>query len=138
MTNKDRMREQIMNHGLKLLRIFHWINDGIDPWEKNYTGPVELCKKLHRLESKVHRWNEDCCNGLIDNEELEDKKHEAFLKSLDNILQFRSHNIPVFINGDPRGYALKIDDDFMRENNIDLYRDMGGYGILAPDFDGNN
>jgi len=37
----------------------------------------------------------------------------------------------VFINGDPRGYALKIKDEFVRENNLTIYQDWGGYGILA-------
>jgi len=40
--------------------------------------------------------------------------------------------IPVFFNSDPRGYALKIKDDYTRD--ITIYRDWGGYGILAPDF----
>lgn len=37
-------------------------------------------------------------------------------------------------NGDARGYALKIEDNYMRENNIVLFQDWGGYGIIAPDF----
>lgn len=38
----------------------------------------------------------------------------------------------VEINLDPRGYALKINDDYMRAHNLKLYRDYGGYGIIAP------
>jgi len=30
-----------------------------------------------------------------------------------------------------RGYALKIDDEFVKGKQI--HRDMGGYGILAPE-----
>jgi hypothetical protein len=41
--------------------------------------------------------------------------------------------VPVFVNGDPRGYALKIQDEYVSENSLDIHRDMGGYGILAPD-----
>ena len=41
-------------------------------------------------------------------------------------------------NGDARGYALKIPDNYMRENNIRLFTDWGGNGILAPDFTPNN
>jgi len=40
----------------------------------------------------------------------------------------------VFINGDPRGYALKINDKYVRENQLRIYSDMGGYGIIAPEF----
>lgn len=50
--------------------------------------------------------------------------------------------VPIFINRDPRGCALKIRDDWMRDNMHDgargyaiarLERDWGGYGILAPE-----
>jgi len=41
--------------------------------------------------------------------------------------------VPVRLNRDPRGYALKIDDAWMREHNVALHRDWGGYGIIAPD-----
>lgn len=42
--------------------------------------------------------------------------------------------VPVFLNGDPRGYALKIESDWMRERlKLRLHTDWGGYGILAPD-----
>jgi hypothetical protein len=42
--------------------------------------------------------------------------------------------VPVIINRDPRGYALKIGDDWMSAHHTSrLHRDMGGYGILAPD-----
>lgn len=43
--------------------------------------------------------------------------------------------VPVFLNRDPRGYALKIDDEWMRKHDAKLYRDWGGYGIIAPDID---
>lgn len=45
--------------------------------------------------------------------------------------------VPIFINRDPRGYALKIDDEAIRElraHGKPIYSDCGGYGILAPDF----
>jgi len=45
----------------------------------------------------------------------------------------RSPLVPVFINRDPRGYALKINDDWMRATDCRLHRDWGGYGIIAPD-----
>lgn len=49
--------------------------------------------------------------------------------------------VPVFINRDPRGYALKIDDEWLRKmrdnpNTVHLAsieRDWGGYGIIAPE-----
>jgi hypothetical protein len=53
--------------------------------------------------------------------------------SLDRILNFRKQGIPVFTNGDPRGYILKIKEDYMRENQVKIERDWGGYGIIAPE-----
>ena len=41
--------------------------------------------------------------------------------------------VPIFLNLDARGYSLKIDCEWMRANRNRLYRDWGGYGILAPD-----
>ena len=45
--------------------------------------------------------------------------------------------VPVFINRDPRGYALKIDDVWMHNKQPRLFRDFGGYGILAPEITGD-
>lgn len=45
--------------------------------------------------------------------------------------------VPVFINRDPRGYALKIDDVWTHNKQARIYRDFGGYGILAPEITGN-
>lgn len=38
----------------------------------------------------------------------------------------------LYINGDPRGYALKLRDD--NGNCPVQYKDWGGFVILAPDF----
>lgn len=42
-----------------------------------------------------------------------------------------------FINGDPRGYALKIDNELSDGkaliDAVKLQTDMGGFGILSPD-----
>ena len=35
----------------------------------------------------------------------------------------------LFVNLDPRGYALKVN-----EPEPEMYRDFGGYGIVAPEF----
>jgi hypothetical protein len=131
MNKKDRMREQILNHGFALKRIFF----GDARYEG--IGPVELCKKVHRLEGKAHRLAEDYCNGIIDIDlEFEDRQESKIMKSLDKILNYKAQGIPVIFNGDPRGYALKIDDEYVKDHNLDIHRDWGGYGIIAPEFDG--
>lgn len=126
MNKKQKMNEQILHHGFRLIEIFD-----LSPFPETY--PVKLCKSLRRIENKVHRAAEDYCNGTIDGDEM-DKVSGRALDSLDRLLGFRNRRIPVIINQDPRGYALKISDKYVREYNIDIYRDLGGYGILAPDF----
>jgi hypothetical protein len=49
-----------------------------------------------------------------------------------------SKQVPMFINRDPRGYSLKIDDEYCREHKLNIHQDWGGYGIIAPDFTPND
>jgi len=122
--NNVKMYRNIFNHGANLNAIFE---TGLDN--------VKLAKKLHSLEVKAHKLAEDYCNGengvTTDNW---DEKCEPILKNVDKILNYTRKGIPVFVNGDARGYALKIDDEYVRANNIKIHKDWGGYGIIAPDF----
>ena len=131
MNKQDRMREQILRHGFQLKRIF-FAEDAA-----NGTGisPVALAKALHRIETKAHRIAEQYCNGDIQQDEM-DKLVEGIERSLDRLLDYTNKQVPVFVNLDPRGYALKIRDEYVKANGLDIYRDWGGYGILAPEFDG--
>ena len=121
-SKQDKMYIEIQRHGENLNKIFH---TGIEP--------IFLCKKLHRLELEYNRLAVDFCNGVFDCDTWENHQTKAEI-AVDKLLGYRSKNIPVFINGDPRGYTLKIREDYIRGKNIDLHRDFGGYGILAPDF----
>lgn len=123
MNKKQQQRENILQHGLKINRIFNL----------NRSDPVTLCKQLRRLEARAHRLAEDGCNREMAEGE-EDRRESSIMKGLDNILNYKAQGIPVFFNGDPRGYALKIESEYVAEHNLDLHRDWGGYGIIAPDF----
>jgi hypothetical protein len=120
MNKKERMYNQIDQHGQRLNNLF---NTNINN--------VELCKKLFRLENRVHRLAEDFCNGYIQYEEF-DKDSDIYIEEVANILGTEESNI--FINGDPRGYAIKFTQEFTNENIENMYRDLGGYGIVAPSF----
>lgn len=123
-----RQLEAVKRHGEQLNAIFH---TGLDP--------VVLCKKLRRIEGAAHKLAEDACNSLS----MESKEYQSKWASVQSrlwaVLQVDNPGNKwqhvLHINMDPRGYALKIDDEYMRAHNITLYRDMGGYGILAPEFD---
>ena len=119
--HKEKMYKDIENHGNNLNKIFN----------TNYDN-IELCKKLSRLENKAHKLSTDYCNGVIDCNEWE-LLTDKILKKVCNILNLEN-DFNIFVNGDCRGYALKIFDDYIRKNDITIYRDWGGYGIIAPDF----
>lgn len=125
LTKKEVMYQRIKKHGEDLNRIF---NTGIEP--------ITLCKKLRRLENKAHQLATDYCNGEngVDSENWE-SLCQPILDKVHKILgDFHPDHSGIFINGDARGYALKIDDEVVRENALDIFTDWGGYGIIAPDF----
>ena len=119
-TKKERMYKQIDQHGQRLNNIFF---TGIDN--------IALCKKLFRLENKAHQLAESYCNGNIDHN-LFESASSIILEKVTSILGADESNI--FINGDPRGYAIKFTTQFTNNNINNMWRDMGGYGIVAPDF----
>lgn len=128
--------EAITRHGESLLKAFP------NCTEKN---PVALCKKLRRIETSLTKPLTDYCNGVnITSEEL-DKVCDKAIHRVCEILFGKCSDTTrsiVHVNRDPRGYALKLDDEWTRAYNADkyqkdspprIYTDMGGYGILAPD-----
>lgn len=118
-SKQAKMYAAIQNHGEQLNAIFH------TPFE-----PIELCKKLHRLELAQHRAAEQYCNGDIDADQ-----YEAITETtLSKVRKILGDAVPVMVNHDCRGYSLKLSDDIMREKCLILYKDWGGFGILAPDF----
>ena len=123
------MMEQIEAHGRNLLAIFP------NAAERD---PIALCKKLRRLEAKAQAIGLRLCNGPeYANENEPDQACAAILAKVNAILGNARNAVPVFINRDPRGYALKIDDEAIRElraHGKPIHSDWGGYGILAPDF----
>ena len=144
MNAKQRMYQRIEKHGENLKSIFNLES----------ADPIKLSKQLHGLEVKANRAATCLCNtNTLDRlaltryeeqrgnvkqatEEDQDAFFDSILNKVDKILNFRAQGIPVFINHDPRGYALKIKGEYVLENSLDIYRDWGGCGILSPEFDG--
>lgn len=113
-------------HGRKLLAIFPHATE---------RDPVKLCKRLRRLEAKGAALALQLCNGPELQAERADCIGDDILDDVDSLLGFRAQGVPIFVNRDPRGYALKIDDDWMRKHKPDLHSDCGGYGIIAPEIE---
>jgi len=118
-------KSEITRHGENLKRIFHLSGD-----------PISISKRLRRVESEAQRYTTALANGETnDTEEVQNKKLKELLNKANKILNNTSNRIPIFINTDPRGYALKIDDGWVSQNRdkYPIQTDMGGYGIIAPE-----
>jgi len=90
--------------------------------------PFEVYFKLLRLENKATRLTTQQCNGE-GNYEAQEKALEKIRVKVGELLP----NLKTFqLNGDPRGYALKVSESEAKE--LRMYSDWGGYGILAPTF----
>ena len=123
MTKHERMMERIQKHGEGLCVIFP---------ERTIHDPAKLCKALRRLEAKASAITVALCNGPVDIDQAEEDL-QAIEYRVNGITGFARSGVPVFINRDPRGYALKIESEWAQANAPRLHRDWGGYGILAPD-----
>jgi hypothetical protein len=93
-----------------------------------------ISNRLLSIERKGNALAVDYANGIVTTEEW-----EIISDNLYNEVQaLFNHKLEgLKINGDARGYTLKIDDAVNRElsdKGINLHRDWGGYGILGPTF----
>jgi hypothetical protein len=115
---KKELYENITAHGNNLKNLFK-LDNSVDS--------VKLCKSLFKLENQAQKLALEYCNyGNLDNSAV-----ESILKKAGVLLNITDTN-QIFFNGDARGYALKISDNFCKDKEI--FKDWGGYGILAPDF----
>lgn len=112
--------ERIRKHGEDLKRIFGLSDD-----------PIKLCKKLRRLELAANAMMVKYCNGEIDFDTLQAYELEDLKPKLEKILGTKAVVSMVYINQDPRGYTLKLNE--VVSNRSEIHKDWGGYGILAPD-----
>jgi len=113
----DTMRNRIDEHASHLAAIFP---------DAKKTG-YSLCSSLRRMETKAHRLAEAMCNGY--QSEADQLEAEAETDRIVNRANALLGTSRVWFNGDPRGYALKINMNPAET----LHRDWGGSGIIAPD-----
>ena len=124
MDKKQRMIERIDNHAAHLEAIFpNATKKGLD-----------LCRAVRRIEGKAHNAAESLCNADMSLTDVKEcnriiDESETAIRRLLGV----GEDFPLFVNTDPRGYALKIHDGYIRDNEINIHRDWGGYGIIAPD-----
>jgi len=94
----------------------------------NQIYPFDVWEQLNKLEKAAHRITTAECNGEID----EDKAYVKLNKIRKQVNTLLPELKTFFINGDPRGYALKIRENEAKK--LGMYQDWGGYGILCPEF----
>lgn len=122
---------------------------------KQYTRQIRALKKLGRLMGKdingaaayrqlrfcedvLQRLHVDMCNAQVSPSRIA-SAHNTARSLIQKYFGPKFLENYFYLNSDPRGYALKVEDAFEREvlypAGINLQRDMGGYGLLAPDFE---
>lgn len=89
------------------------------------TEPIELYQKLHKMERRLNNKAVALCNGWITQEQWEKISSNA-LKYLATIFGEYTRQI----NGDPRGYTIKISGNLPQSAPTD----MGGYFCPGCDF----
>lgn len=92
---------------------------------------LQLWRKLRRIEKRAQSFAVAYCNGNIDSDDW-----ETFTQEFEQSVKETFGQIPqgFFVNGDPRGYALKLDNEKVQiPQGMDT--DWGGYGILAAEID---
>lgn len=107
----------------KYRRQKHWIQLK----ELGYIGAS--LAQINSIERTAHKIAEDYCNVPM----TEALLNTRMLKVTERVEAVFGGSLPdnFFINMDPRGYALKINQE---GTGVPLsYQDMGGYGILAPE-----
>ncbi len=131
------MLAAITRHGESLLAAFP------NATERN---PDTLARKLRRIEVEVYRPILQACNGpelpegVLD--AACDKARAGVRKLLGLTAEQAASGGLLVINHDPRGYALKLREEWTKTHNDNaritsstypIHSDWGGYGILAPD-----
>jgi hypothetical protein len=94
---------------------------------------LDLYKRLRRYELKSERAVEKLCSEEM-NEEMT-KYYEGVVKrSHKRVKEILGHGPEIMVTYDPCGYVFKIDDEIVRALDIDIEKDWGGYGLIAPEF----
>jgi hypothetical protein len=131
MTKTERRAAQLQRHYNALNALFLACGVELKPqFIRNRSS------RLLQIERIAHKSAEDYCNGDITSETW-DRISEIQTENVQKL--FNGQLKGLFINGDARGHALKISDKVMREeySQTGLFTDWGGYGLLAPEIDGN-
>lgn len=119
---KIEMYARIKKHGEDIKKIFSLSAD---------TDPIKLCKKLYKFEKQAQAIQMMHYKGNYKEAAL--REGQLFGRLMVFLLKDPNNKFQIFLNTDPRGYALKIPDEIVKEKNLTIHKDWGEFGILAPD-----
>lgn len=125
-TKAEQRKQALLNHYSSLEKLA--ILCGLE----NPDGK-KLSLKLFKLEQIANKAATNYCNG-----EIEHFQYEDIVNPIEDKVKllFNQQLKGFFVNSDPRGYSLKIQDSTFKElyrEKTGLTSDWGGYGILSPD-----
>ena len=107
-------------------------------WKSNHIKGLESIgfkasqfNRLRHIENMANWYALKYADGEMDSDRYEAQREEI----VKAVVRLHGGTKPVgfFVNSDPRGYALKIDNE-KTQIPEGLQKDWGGYGILAPEF----
>lgn len=96
---------------------------------------LKVCyKSLKDIEQSGHNLAIKYCNGDIDSTQIE-ALEQKLKRNLESTLKYCNQDVVknIQFNWDPRGYFLKINDEYTRQNKLNIKTDWGGYGIICPE-----
>lgn len=106
----------------------------------------EISVALLKLENKARRAATAQCNGeAFEGQPFREEKQWDEFKAMirASVAAIFNSTVPpgFFVNGDPRGYALKINNEVPAGkaliDSTKMHTDWGGYGILSPEITGD-
>lgn len=114
MTQREFIKQQRETHHKALEKLTGRPGEGLKIW-----------RRLRRLEARAHRITTALCNGEVTQDDV-----ETALDAVKAEVSEITGPDFLYLNRDPRGYALKLRQD---APDYGLHRDWGGYQILAPE-----
>lgn len=131
LNKRERRAAQLLAHYATCERLAAYL--GV----KNLDGK-KISVALWKAEQFASKKSVAYCNG-----EISDTDWKWCQKMVSADVEKALGKLPpgFFVNSDPRGYALKIDNENPEGKAlieaVKLHADWGGYGILSPEIDGD-
>lgn len=156
LNKRERRAQQLLAHYETCERLAIYLVTGRPDFHRSKPFPVDgkkISVGLFKIEQTAHNIATAYCNGDARPYHLGgvtgrfDPNSETGWEAFVGLCQLAVGDVlgklppGFFVNGDARGYALKIDNDNPEGkaliDAVKLHTDWGGYGILSPEITGD-